>query len=98
MGNHVMLFGSIRTTGNITIGRSCMVHGNLFSTRGIVKIDRNCRILGKIMANSIQIHETSKADGEITSPGNVLIERDDLDGFDDFEKDLFYGFLLLEDV
>ena len=29
MGNHNTLFGSIRTTGDITIGKGCIIHGNL---------------------------------------------------------------------
>jgi predicted acyltransferase (DUF342 family) len=97
MGNHVTLFGSIRTTGNINIGRSCVIHGNL-SSKGKVNIDRNCRILGKITAGTIVLHESSKVDGSLIAPDGVTIERDDLDGLDDTEKRLFYGFTLLEDI
>jgi predicted acyltransferase (DUF342 family) len=98
MGNHVTLFGSIRTTGDINIGRGCTVHGNLISTKGKVNIDRNCKILGKISADSIVLHETSKTDGTLTAPSGMIIERDDLEGLNDSEKRLFYGFTLLEDI
>lgn len=98
MGNHVTLFGSIRTKRDIIIGNNCTIHGNLISNRGTVRIGRNSRILGKIAANSIIVHETSKTDGEMTSLNSVTIERYDLDGFEDIEKMLFFGFLLLEDI
>jgi len=98
MGNHVTLFGSIRTSGDITIGRGCTIHGNLYSTRGKVKVGRNSKILGKITADSIILHETSKTDGELTAPNSVIIEHDDLEGFNDIEKRLYYGFILLDDV
>lgn len=98
MGNHVTLFGSIRTSGNISIGKGCAIHGNLISTKGKVKVGRNTNILGKITADSIVLHETSKIDGELTAPNSVIIEHDDLEGFSDLDIRLFYGFVLLEDV
>ncbi len=97
IGNHVTLFGSIRTTGGINTGAFCMIHGNLDS-REKVKVGRNCRILGKITADSIVLHETSKADGTLVATNGVMIERDDLEGLDEAGKKLFYGFTLLEDV
>ena len=98
MGNHVTLFGSIRASGDITIGRSCTIHGNLISSKGKVNVGRNSRILGKITANEIILHETSKTEGTLAGPNGVTIERDDIEGFNDFEKKLFYGFMLLEDI
>lgn len=98
LGNHVTLFGSIRSTGDITIGRSCTIHGNLISTKGKVNLGRNSRILGKITADAIVLHETSKTEGTLAGPNGVTIERDDIEGFNDFEKKLFYGFMLLEDI
>jgi len=98
MGNHDTLFGSIRTSGDITIGRGCIIHGNLISTKGKVKVGRNSVILGKITANTIVLHETSKIDGILTEPNSVTIEHDDLEGFDEIGTKLFYGFLLLNDA
>lgn len=97
MGNRDTLFGSIRTTGGIAIGSWCTIHGNLDS-REKVRIGRNCRILGKITANSVILHETSKADGSLLAANGVTIEKDDLEGLNDIEKNLFYGFMLLEDM
>ncbi len=96
MGNHDTLFGSIRTTGDITIGRGCTVHGNIISTKGTVDIGRNCNILGKITAAEILVHETSKVNGEVAA--SMKIVRDDLEGLDEVEKKVFYGFTMLEDV
>jgi predicted acyltransferase (DUF342 family) len=98
MGNHNTLFGSIRTTGDITIGRRCVIHGNLLSHKGKVTLGRNSRIMGKITANAIVIHETSKTEGTLIAPNSVMIERDDLEGFDEIGKKLFYGFVLLDDI
>ncbi len=97
MGNHVTLFGSIRTAGDINIGRSCIIHGNL-STKGKVNIARNCKVLGKITADTIVLHESSKVDDSLIAPMGVTIERDDLEGLNEGEKRLFYGFTLLEDI
>lgn len=98
MGNHDTLFGSIRTSGNITIGKGCTIHGNLISKKGKVRVGRNSIILGKITADSILLHETSKTEGTLTAPNSVTIERDDLEGLGEIEIKLFYGFLLLEEV
>ena len=65
---------------------------------GKVKVGRNSKILGKITADSIVLHETTKTDGELTAPNSVIIEHDDLEGFNEMEKKLFYGFILLDDI
>lgn len=97
VGNHATLFGSIRTAGDINIGRSCIIHGNLFS-KGRVNIGRNCRVLGKITADAIVLHESCEVDDSLIAPSGVTIERDDLEGLDEGERKLFYGFTLLEDI
>ncbi len=95
VGNHVTVFGSIRTTGSITTGVACTIHGNLDS-RETVKIGRNCRVLGKVTANSVVVHETAKVDGNLIAANGVTVEKDDLEGLNDTEKRLFYGFTMLE--
>ena len=97
MGNKVTLFGSVRTTGGIVTGSGCTIHGNLDS-REKVRVGRNCRILGKITADSVILHESSKADGKLIVANGVTIEKDDLEGLDDVEKKLFYGFTMLEEM
>lgn len=97
MGNHVTLFGSVRTTGAISIGSGCTIHGNLDS-RETVRVGRNCRILGKITSGSIILHESAKADGSLIAANGVTIEQDDLEGMNDVEKNLFYGFTMLEEL
>ncbi|NJD52289.1 MAG: acyltransferase [Candidatus Methanoperedens sp.] len=96
MGNHDTLFGSIRTSGDITVGKSCTIHGNLISTKGKVRVGRNSRILGKITADTIQLHETSITEGALEALNGVTIEKDDLEGFSEIETKLFYGFLMLD--
>jgi predicted acyltransferase (DUF342 family) len=95
VGNHVTVFGSIRTTGSIATGAACTIHGNLDS-RETVKIGRNCRVLGKVTANSVVVHETAKVDGNLIAANGVTVEKDDLEGLNDTEKRLFYGFTMLE--
>jgi predicted acyltransferase (DUF342 family) len=95
VGNHVTVFGSIRTTGSITTGTACTIHGNLDS-RETVKIGRNCRVLGKVTANSVVVHETAKVDGNMIAANGVTVEKDDLEGLNDTEKRLFYEFTMLE--
>ncbi len=95
VGNHVTVFGSIRTTGSITTGSACTIHGNLDS-RETVKIGRNCRVLGKVTANSIVVHETAKVDGSLIAANGLTVEKDDLEGLNDTEKKLFYGLTMLE--
>ncbi len=95
MGNQVTLFGSIRTTGSINTGAFCTIHGNLDS-REKVKVGRNCRVLGKITADSIVLHETSKVEGALVAANGITVEKDDLEGLDDTEKKVFYGFTLME--
>ncbi len=96
MGNHVTLFGSVRSTGGIATGSGCTIHGNLDS-REKVRVGRNCRILGKITADSVILHESSKVDGNLIAANGVIIDHDDLDGLNDIEIKLFYGFTMLEE-
>jgi len=96
IGNHVTLFGSIRTAGAVKTGKGCIIHGNIESKDKVI-LSRNCRILGKITADSIIVHESSKIDGNMVAANGIIIERDDLEGFNDLEIRLFYGFLMLED-
>ncbi len=95
MGNHVTLFGSVRTLGNVTIGRGCTIHGNIVSKEGVT-IGRNCNILGKVRANTITMHESSSIKGGVDAP-EVIVEHDNLEGLDNTQKKLYYGFALLED-
>lgn len=95
MGKQVTLFGSVRTTGSITVGNGSIVHGNLVS-KGKVRIGRNCKVLGKITADEVILHETSHVEGSLEAIQGTLIEEDDLTGLDDREKILFYGFMLLD--
>lgn len=97
VGRHVTLFGSIRTTGGITTGAGCTIHGSLDS-REKVKVGRNCRVLGKITADSIVVHETAKVEGNMVAANGVTIEKDDLEGLNDLEKKLFYGFTMIENA
>ncbi len=97
MGKRVALFGSIRAAGDIAINTACVVHGNLVS-KGKVNIGRNCRILGKINADTIVMHESSKIEGTLTAPNGVTIGKDDLEGLDEIGRRLFYGFTMLEDI
>ena len=53
--------------------------------------------MGKITAYAIVIHETSKTEGTLIAPNSVTIEMDDLEGFDEIGKKLFYGFIMLDD-
>ena len=95
MGNYVTLFGSVRSNGAISIGAGSTIHGNIVS-KEIVKIGRDCRILGKITADSVIMHETAQVDGTLTTSNGTTVEQDELAGLDDTEKNLFYGFTLLE--
>jgi len=95
MGNHVTLFGSVRTLGNVSIGRGCTIHGNIVSKEEVT-IGRNCNILGKVRADIITMHESSSIRGGVDA-SEVIVEKDDLEGLNEFQKRLFYGFALLED-
>lgn len=97
MGNHVTLFGSVRTKGDIATGSWCTIHGNLDSAQKVI-VGRNCRILGKITADSIIMHETARTDGNLIAANGVTLEHDDLEGLGEFDKKVFYGFTMLEDL
>lgn len=95
VGNYVTLFGSIHTSEGISIGAGSTIHGNIVS-KEVVRIGRNCHVLGKITADSIIIHETAKVDGTLTTSKGTTTEHNDLEGLDEMEMNLFYGFTLLE--
>ncbi|MCX9013467.1 MAG: polymer-forming cytoskeletal protein [Candidatus Methanoperedens sp.] len=95
MGSYGTLFGSVRANGAISIGAGSTIHGNMVSSE-VVKIGRNCHVLGKINADSVIMHETARVDGALTTLKGTTIEQDDIVGMDEMETQLFYGFTLLE--
>jgi predicted acyltransferase (DUF342 family) len=95
MGSYGTLFGSVRANGAISIGAGSTIHGNMVSSE-VVKIGRNCHVLGKINADSVIMHETARVDGALTTLKGTTIEQDDIAGMDEMETQLFYGFTLLE--
>lgn len=95
MGNYGTLFGSVRTSGAVSIGAGSTIHGNMVSSE-VVKIGRNCHVLGKITADSVIMHETARVDGAVTTTKGTTIEQDELEGMDETDIKLFYGFTLLE--
>lgn len=94
MGSYVTLFGSVRTLGSVTIGKGCTIHGNIVSNEGVT-IGRNCNILGKVKASIITMHESSSIKGGV-SASDIIVEHDDLEGLNELQKRLFYGFALLD--
>lgn len=97
LGNHNTLFGSVRSVGEITAGGWNTIHGNIVSKKKVY-VGRNSRVLGKITAASIILHETARVDGALAAEAGTILERDDIEGLDDDGKKLFYGFTLLEAV
>ncbi len=95
MGRNTTLFGSIRSNGNVAIGRDCTIHGSLIS-EGKITIERNCYLFSNLTGDNIEVHETARIDGKITAQNGVVIIKDDLEGFSDIERNIFYGFLMLE--
>lgn len=94
MGRENILFGGIRTSKEVDVGNLNVIYGDIRS-KGSVFIGRNGHILGKIYAGHIDIHESSRVDGAMHALNGVNIIRDDLEGLNDTEKKLFYGFTLL---
>lgn len=97
MGHHNTLFGSVRSVGEIIAGGWNTIHGNIVSKKNVY-VGRNSRVLGKITAASIVLHETARIDGALLAEGGTTVERDDLEELDDAGKRIFYGFTLLEAI
>jgi predicted acyltransferase (DUF342 family) len=74
MESNNILYGSIKTKQNLTIGMKNSIHGNIESKKEIY-IGEKSHILGNINAQFVTIHETARVDGKIHATKGTVFER-----------------------
>ncbi|RZN60837.1 polymer-forming cytoskeletal protein [Methanonatronarchaeum sp. AMET6-2] len=68
-------FGSIKSNGNTTLKKGCVVHGNIQSKRK-VQLEEGSSVLGDINADIVRIHDEAHTDGTIHASKGVQIIPD----------------------
>ncbi len=74
VGHHSVLFGSVRSAGNVTIGEQAIVHGEVVSGEK-VQLDRGATLLASVFSPTLEMHEEAHVEGLIKAPEGLRIRR-----------------------
>ena len=74
VGAHSVLFGSLRSTGNVIIGEQVVVHGEVVSGEK-VQLERGATLLGNVFSPTLEMHEEAHVEGLIKAPEGLRILR-----------------------
>jgi predicted acyltransferase (DUF342 family) len=83
VGRDNTVFGSLRAKGDVTVGRSTEIKGNVTTRTGDVRIGPGAVIWGDVSAERVELHENATVDGTIRARGEMtmhteaVIERPD---------------------
>jgi len=84
VGRDNVIFGSLRSKGDIVVGRGSDVKGNVTTRNGDVAVGPGVKIWGDIAAENVQLHENATVDGTIRASGEIQLHTDAvLDGPDE---------------
>lgn len=75
VGERTTIFGSIRSGGNVNIGKGSIIHGDLVS-RSTVVLEREARVLGQVVARRIKICDSAEVDGVLRASADITILRE----------------------
>ncbi|MEF8975354.1 MAG: polymer-forming cytoskeletal protein [Halapricum sp.] len=76
VGRDNVIFGSLRSKGDIVVGRGSDIKGNVTTRNGDVAIGPGVKIWGDIAAENVRLHENATVDGTIRASGEIQLHTD----------------------
>ncbi|MFB6117520.1 polymer-forming cytoskeletal protein [Halosegnis sp.] len=73
VGEQTELFGSLRAKSDVTIGRETVVHGDVTSRSGTVRIEGDAHIRGDVACEDLALDDEAEVDGTIRARGEVQV-------------------------
>ncbi|SNR35161.1 polymer-forming cytoskeletal protein [Halorubrum vacuolatum] len=76
VGERNTVFGSLRAREGITVGADTVIHGDVTSRGGTVRIEAGARVLGDVSSGDLVVHEDATIDGTLRARGDMrLVQR-----------------------
>ncbi len=70
VGHDTRIFGALRATGNVTLADDVEIQGEI-QANGHAEVGESCHVLGDLLADSVQMHQSSIVDGTLNAPQGV---------------------------
>lgn len=70
VGPGSQVFGALRAAGPVRVQAGAQVQGTIEST-GAVTLGDECRVLGDVRAQTVDLHQGSLVDGRVVAPGGI---------------------------
>ena len=78
VGERNTVFGSLRAREGITVGSDTVIHGDVTSRGGTVRIEAGAHVLGDVSSGDLVVHEDATIDGTLRARGDMkLVQRTD---------------------
>ncbi len=76
VGERNTVFGSLRAREGITVGSGTVIHGDVTSRGGTVRIEAGAHVLGDVASGDLVVHEDATIDGILRARGDMkLVQR-----------------------
>ncbi len=76
VGERNTVFGSLRAREGITVGSDTVIHGDVTSRGGTVRIEAGAHVLGDVASGDLVVHEDATIDGVLRARGDMkLVQR-----------------------
>ena len=82
VGRDTELFGSVRAKSDITIDPGTVIHGDVTTRGGTVRIARDVHVRGDVSCEDLELDDDAEVDGAIRARGEVRVVRSDTSASD----------------
>jgi len=82
LGRDNNVFGSLRARGDVSVGEGSLVHGDVTTRAGTVRIAEDARVRGDVSAGDLVVHEGATVDGTLRARGEMKLVRPNPDAAD----------------
>jgi len=76
VGRDNVIFGSLRSKGDLVVGRGSDIKGNVTTRNGDVAVGPGVKIWGDIAARNVRLHENATVDGTIRASGEIQLHTE----------------------
>ena len=73
LGAGTELFGSLRARGDISVGERSVIHGDVSTRGGTVRLHRDVNVKGDVSCDDAVIHQSAEVDGSIRARGELRL-------------------------
>ncbi|WP_255196846.1 polymer-forming cytoskeletal protein [Halorarius litoreus] len=77
VGRDNEIFGSLRAKGDLAVERGTVIHGDVTTRGGTVRIDAGVHVRGDVSCEDLELDDDAEVDGAIRARGEVSIVRSD---------------------